>query len=81
LKREKLSYPSLSPVPLLKNHNTVNPFAMDVDRLQKIEKQLAEQMKISRTTNKNRMKLFAIISNMEVKNIAPPSPAIAPHPM
>jgi hypothetical protein len=78
LKQEKHSYHLLFPVPLLKTHNTINPFAMDVDRLQEIEKQLAKQIEISQTTNDNIAKPFAMISNMEVKNIALPLPAIAP---
>jgi hypothetical protein len=54
-------------------------FAMDVDRLQEIEKWLAKQIEISRTTNENIVKLFAIISNRAVKNSAPPSPVLV-HP-
>jgi hypothetical protein len=51
---------------------------MDGCPLTEIEKWLAEQMEISRTTNENMEKPFTMISNMEVKNIAPPSPANAP---
>jgi hypothetical protein len=53
---------------------------MDVDRLQEIEKWLAEQTEISQTTNENIVNLFAIISNREVKNSAPPSLVLA-HPI
>jgi hypothetical protein len=48
---------------------------MDVDQLHEIEKWLSEQ---AHTTNENLVKVFLMISNMEVKNFAPPSPVLAP---
>jgi hypothetical protein len=51
---------------------------MDIERLQEIEKQLSEKAEAIHTINGNLAKLFLMLSNMEVENVAPPPPVPAP---
>jgi hypothetical protein len=51
---------------------------MDIDRFQKIERWLSEQVEATHTTNKALAKIFLMLSTKEAKNIALPPPAPDP---
>jgi serine/threonine-protein kinase RIO1 len=81
-KQEAFDYPHYPLIPLQKTRNTVKSVAMDIERFQAIEKQLAEQVEANRITNENLANLIQMMSTRESKNIAltPPAPIPIPQP-
>jgi hypothetical protein len=82
-KQETFDYPHYPLIPLQKTQHTAKSVAMDIERLQAIEKQLAEQAEANRITNENLVNLFKMMSARESQNVVPlPSaPTPAPQPI